>query len=57
MIVISGLSKSFDYPGFGRLGGSPSEIADMSWFYHDFLSTTITTFSDYSQRKPLSGDA
>jgi len=47
VIVVSGLSKSFGLPGL-RIGwvAGPQEIADMSWFYHDFLSTTVTTFSD-----------
>ena len=53
-IVISGLSKSFGLPGL-RIGwvAGPREMAEMSWFYHDFLSTTVTTFSDYLATKAL----
>ncbi|MDO9508460.1 MAG: aminotransferase class I/II-fold pyridoxal phosphate-dependent enzyme [Thermovirgaceae bacterium] len=54
VIVISGLSKSFGLPGL-RIGwvAGPREIAEMSWFYHDFLSTTVTTFSDFLATKAL----
>lgn len=54
VIVVSGLSKSFGLPGL-RIGwvAGPREIAEMSWFYHDFLSTTVTTFSDYLATKAL----
>lgn len=54
VIVVSGLSKSFGLPGL-RIGwvAGPREIADMSWFYHDFLSTTVTTFSDYLATRAL----
>lgn len=53
-IVISGLSKSFGLPGL-RIGwvAGPREITEISWFYHDFLSTTVTTFSDYLATKAL----
>ena len=57
VIVISGLSKSFGLPGL-RVGwvAGPREIAEMSWFYHDFLSTTVTTFSDLLATKALEPD-
>lgn len=47
VIVISGLSKSFGLPGL-RVGwiAGPKDIAEKAWFYHDYLSTTVTTFSD-----------
>ena len=53
-IIISGLSKSFGLPGL-RIGwvAGPRGVAEMSWFYHDFLSTTVTTFSDYLATKAL----
>ncbi len=54
VIVISGLSKSFGLPGL-RIGwvAGPREVAEKSWFYHDFLSTTVTTFSDHLATKAL----
>jgi hypothetical protein len=54
VIVVSGLSKSFGLPGL-RIGwiAGPGEIVEKSWFYHDFLSTTVTTFSDYLATKAL----
>lgn len=54
VIVISGLSKSFGLPGL-RIGwvAGPRKIAEMSWFYHDFLSTTVTTFSDFLATRAL----
>jgi aspartate/methionine/tyrosine aminotransferase len=54
VIVVSGLSKSFGLPGL-RVGwiAGPREIAEKSWFYHDFLSTTVTTFSDFLATKAL----
>lgn len=57
VIVISGLSKSFGLPGL-RVGwvAGPREIAEMSWFYHDFLSTTVTTFSDFLATRALEPD-
>lgn len=47
-IIISGLSKSFGLPGL-RIGwiAAPSDLIEKYWFYHDFLSTTATTVSDY----------
>ena len=53
-IIVSGLSKAFGLPGL-RLGwiSGPSEIIEKSWFYHDFLSTTLTTFSDYMAAKAM----
>lgn len=57
VIVVSGLSKSFGLPGL-RIGwiAGPREIAEKSWFYHDFLSTTVTTFSDCLATKALQPD-
>lgn len=48
VVVIGGLSKAFGLPGL-RLGwiGAPEEVIDKAWFYHDFLTTTVTTVSDY----------
>lgn len=54
VIVISGLSKAFGLPGL-RVGwiAGPQDIVKKSWFYHDFLSTTVTTFSDYLATRAL----
>lgn len=54
VIVISGLSKSFGLPGL-RVGwvAGPKEIAEKAWFYHDYLSTTVTTFSDMLATRAL----
>jgi len=54
VIVISGLSKSFGLPGL-RVGwiAGPQDIVEKSWFYHDYLSTTVTTFSDMLATRAL----
>lgn len=54
VIVISGLSKSFGLPGL-RIGwiAGPQEIVEKAWFYHDYLSTTVTTFSDMLATRAL----
>lgn len=54
IIVVSGLSKAFGLPGL-RVGwiAGPRDIVEKSWFYHDFLSTTVTTFSDYLATRAL----
>lgn len=54
VLVISGLSKSFGLPGL-RVGwiAGPKDIAEKAWFYHDYLSTTVTTFSDMLATRAL----
>jgi len=54
VIVISGLSKSFGLPGL-RVGwiAGPRDIVEKAWFYHDYLSTTVTTFSDMLATRAL----
>lgn len=54
VIIIGGLSKAFGLPGL-RVGwiNGPKDIIDQAWPYHDYLTVTIGTFSDFLGTRAL----